>query len=124
MSPLHKVGVLAQRSRNFLFLNLFLFIAYGFIDEEFQTIDFNESEAKDYFKEFKSSLDYYNTHIDEFESSGPRGEVARSYLEKFDIVLRMFKGTKTQADFALKMLHVFIIYSIHIFKNNLWNIKK
>ena len=84
-------------------------IAYGFIDEGFQTIDFNESEAKDYFKEFKSSLDYYNTHIDEFESSGPRGEVARSYLEKFDIVLRMFKGTKTQADFALKMLHVFII---------------
>ncbi|KKN08438.1 hypothetical protein LCGC14_1056620 [marine sediment metagenome] len=58
-------------------------IAYGFIDEGFQTINFNESEAKDYFKEFKSSLDYYNTHIDEFESSGPRGEVARSYLEKF-----------------------------------------
>ena len=84
-------------------------IAYGFIDEGFQTVDFNESEAKDYFKEFKSSLDYYNDHIDKFESSGPRGEVARSYLEKFDIVLRMFKGTKTQADFALKMLHVFII---------------
>ncbi len=84
-------------------------IAYGFIDESFQTITFNELEAKDYFKEFKSSLDYYNTHKDEIDSIGPRGEVAKSYLEKFDIVLKIFKGTKTQADFALKMLHVFII---------------